>query len=264
MAATLDEARAQFRAKFLEAGISERADDFLALARPAIFFRPAPRIFEDNIPVGASKIGGRPDLPANLSWPKDLQFPDIPLTFLAQINLRDVPHSVLDIDLPQDGLLSAFAAPYHMAGLGRFVWFPPNAELARRSLPPELDLFPPRRLKGEIEMTIDSERPEVVRCNSGDELSHKAFDGRENEHVVQLGGDPFVIQNSMEDECDQRAGDKGQFTGEDARWALVLQVDSVDEAEMNWGDGGSVYFFMRVGDLRKRRFERAVVNMQCY
>lgn len=263
MAATIEDARAAFRQRFIDAEIPERAVESLALARPAIFFRPGSRIFEDDIPVGASKIGGRPDLPADMAWPEDLRISDVHLTLLAQINLVDVPLGVLDIALPCDGVLLAFAAPNHF-GVGRVLWIPPGTALERRTPPEGHHVFPVRGLAPDIQMTLDPERPDIPRSFLDEGLDEIAMAGREDIRVVQLGGDPFLIQTPLEHECEEIASDTGRLTGDDARWVFVLQVDSIPEAEMMWGDGGSVYFLLRAGDLRDCRFEHAVVTMQCY
>ena len=58
----------------------------------------------EEVPVGASKFGGRPDLPPDYAWPR---CEDGFLEFIGQINLSelpDVPHA-----LPTSGLLSLFA-----------------------------------------------------------------------------------------------------------------------------------------------------------
>ncbi len=79
-----------------------------------------------------------------------------------------------------------------------------------------------------------------------------------------MGGDPFVIQCPMTETCDQIAGDAGRLEGAAARWLHILQIGSVDAAEMHWGDGGSLYLWLRAGDLADRQFGNAVVTMQCY
>ena len=52
----------------------------------------------DDVPVGASKIGGAPDLPKDFEWPS---WNDRPLDFLAQINLAEVAGIEIDAGLPE-------------------------------------------------------------------------------------------------------------------------------------------------------------------
>ncbi len=43
-----------------------------------------------------------------------------------------------------------------------------------------------------------------------------------------------------------------------------LQVDSDDTAEMMWGEVGVLCFYLREGDLRERRWDRAWMIFQCH
>jgi uncharacterized protein YwqG len=63
---------------------------------------------EIKTPLGATKIGGRPDLPPNVQWPA---YQDgKPLAFLAQIDLAEIAALGTPIKgLPRDGLLSIFS-----------------------------------------------------------------------------------------------------------------------------------------------------------
>lgn len=60
---------------------------------------------EDELELGATKIGGRPDLPEDISWP---DWRDAPLNFLAQIRLADIAAYDLNSRLPHEGTLSFF------------------------------------------------------------------------------------------------------------------------------------------------------------
>lgn len=46
-------------------------------------------------------------------------------------------------------------------------------------------------------------------------------------------------------------------------WRLLLQLDSDDTAGMMWGDVGRLYFWIRLPDLRARRFDRVWLVLQC-
>jgi hypothetical protein len=253
----LDDARQRFRKKFEDAGI--RAEKFLALARPAVIFRPAPAIFEGDIAPGASKIGGHPDLPAGYDWPEDLRVQGSELSFLVQINLAEAP--VLDIALPGEGLLSVFGHPEEF-DIGRLVWSPPGA-LVRHEPPGGSRTYPARRLESAVEMTLDTQRRDFPKLGD-DERPYRVLEDREDDQIVQLGGDPFVIQYPMDETCDQIAGDTERLADDEARWVHILQIGSIEAAEMAWGDGGSLYVWLRAGDLAARRFGNAVVTVQCY
>src|SRR5262245_38252565 len=61
-----------------------------------------------TIAPAASKLGGRPDLPATVEWPR---WHSSPLSFIAQINTRDLPNVKSEVELPHDVLLSFFYEP---------------------------------------------------------------------------------------------------------------------------------------------------------
>lgn len=54
------------------------------------------------IPVGASKLGGHPDMPEHFDWPR---FNDLPLSFMAQINLSSLPN-IESITLSKNGTVT--------------------------------------------------------------------------------------------------------------------------------------------------------------
>ena len=106
------------------------ADDLAAVARPSIRLLATP--LEDDPPVGRSKLGGRPDLPAGTPWPtcriempapsaafvaanpdKPRLPPDaiVHLSFVGQIDLEDVRPFDTESRLPPAGLLSFFYNP---------------------------------------------------------------------------------------------------------------------------------------------------------
>jgi len=72
---------------------------------------------EHAIPVGASRFGGRPDVPKDFVWPVATRDPRpytttkpvvLPLDFVAQIALSDIAELDRERLLPEDGLLSFF------------------------------------------------------------------------------------------------------------------------------------------------------------
>jgi uncharacterized protein YwqG len=52
-----------------EAGLAQWAARLAALARPTIILAPGPIEEAGNAPLGASRLGGKPDLPPELDWP---------------------------------------------------------------------------------------------------------------------------------------------------------------------------------------------------
>jgi uncharacterized protein YwqG len=60
---------------------------------------------DDDLELGATKIGGQPDLPQDTSWP---EWRGAALNFLAQIRLADIATYDPDGELPHEGMLSFF------------------------------------------------------------------------------------------------------------------------------------------------------------
>ena len=108
---------AELRAQLTRRGLARVADELMRLAAPTV------RVYiqagsEADIPIGASKLGGRPDLPDGVAWPAWHE----PMAFIAQFDLAAVaPHDRAG-DLPAHGLLSFFyetdGEPLYLAGWG--------------------------------------------------------------------------------------------------------------------------------------------------
>ncbi|MBX9625129.1 MAG: DUF1963 domain-containing protein [Gemmataceae bacterium] len=237
-------------------GLGGHARRFLGLARPG--FVAASRAADDaKLPVGASKFGGRPDLPDDVDWPADDE--GDPLALLAQYNLADLAGSVAGRDLPPAGLISIFAAAVEGDAPepddARVLYLPDTAALARRRHPAELDSisrFASRRLLfGETLMLPDNHSPWWADIGLGDD--ERAWDAyRELIDTLALGhrvlGYPMPIQSDP-------------LGGRSVRH--LLTVDSDDDMGWTWGDGGSLYFTIGEADLRAGRLGRARCEMQC-
>ena len=63
--------------------------------------------------TGNSRVSGEPDLPPGVSWPQAKD--GLPMTFLAQLNLKDVPADRKHLPLPQEGVLYFFIADFDSA-----------------------------------------------------------------------------------------------------------------------------------------------------
>ena len=83
--------REQLRALIHDMGFTEIEDYLLQYARSSVRVETIPVDDESHLSIGVSKIGGRPDLPANLKW---LTVPDgerqVSLPFIAQFDLKDI------------------------------------------------------------------------------------------------------------------------------------------------------------------------------
>ncbi|HEX8983473.1 MAG TPA: YwqG family protein [Ktedonobacterales bacterium] len=88
--------------------LTRMVDAVLALAQPAIRLDLTRVDDAAELPLGASKVGGAPDLPPDAAWPATSAGQLLP--FIAQLRLADVAPFDLEGDLPHTGLLSFFYA----------------------------------------------------------------------------------------------------------------------------------------------------------
>ncbi len=237
MAATLAETRAAARRMLAALGFAKDADACLAITRPAFFFTLAGAMPEDDLPLGASKIGGAPDLPEGAAWPQGAP------SFLLQINLCELAEGVLDIALPREGLLSCFS---NRDGQAVLMWNKPGTTLSRLAPPQSCKRFAPHALAATIVLTLDIDHPGLPAVED-DEIFDVMDDWSVPESGVQLGGNRKIIQR-----------------GETPGMHLVLQIGTIDELGMHWGALGCLTLSMRPDDIAARRFDRVHSEVQSY
>lgn len=237
MAATLAETRALARRELVALGFAKDADACMAITRPALVFTHTQAAPEDAIPLGASKIGGSPDLPDGMAWPQNAP------SFLVQINLAEVPEGVLDIALPRDGLLSCFS---NRTGDAVLIWNKPGTTLVRLAAPPSCKRFEARALAATIVLTLDIDHPRLPAVED-DEIFDVVDDWSVPENGVQLGGNRKIITR-----------------GEAPDMHLVLQIGTFEDVGMVWGTLGCLTLSMRLDDIAARRFDRVHSEVQSY
>jgi len=187
---------------------------------------------EGEVPVGSSKIGGKPDLPADFSWfyyegkAYEGGIKSRPLAFLAQVNCEEVSQHDKDSLLPPKGMLYFF---YEMAtmtwgfdpkdkGSARVYYFSGDiAALIRTDFPSDL---PDEFRIPEMPITYSSkdELPDVEEFiewheEFGDDtdcwdqydelIAEMGFDSEDDEEEInKLLGYANIIQNGMLLECE--------------------------------------------------------------
>jgi uncharacterized protein DUF1963 len=100
---------------------------------------------DEDLALGATKIGGLPDLPPDTLWP---EWRGAPLNFLAQIHLADVATYDPEGELPHEGVLSFFFDYTNWAKPGReaegslatVLYVPEGALLQRQPWPEALPM----------------------------------------------------------------------------------------------------------------------------
>ena len=87
-----------------EASLADHADRLLELVRPHIRITPREARAADAA-IGASRLGGEPDLPEGTAWPI---VEETAIAFVGQLDLADLSRRDVDGLLPRDGLLAFF------------------------------------------------------------------------------------------------------------------------------------------------------------
>ncbi|MFZ4557361.1 MAG: YwqG family protein [Pseudanabaena sp.] len=268
--------------------------DFAALIMTSI--KPAIHISKVNSQedvIGASRIGGLPDVPTDFQW---VLWQDRPLSFLAQINCADLQGFASANNLPNSGMLyflyDAIDQPWGFdpsdRGSSAIIYHPSTENLIPSSLPEGADidngwLFPSYPIQFREVLSLpnyDSQAFEqlAISQNSVDDYVNLIADVNElmaaNEPIHQIFGHSSNIQGDMQLECQliSHGIDYGNGYSEAiakeladgaSDWLLLLQLDTDDDLEMMWGDMGRLYFWIRESSLQSKSFNEAWTILQC-
>ncbi len=249
--------------------------------------------------IGATKLGGCPDLPAQINWPKnsaDGQY----FSFLGQINLSEIKvFDELKL-LPSHGILYFFFN-LDSGDEGKVIFSATAEDLESAILPHELatknktfwqKIFfrkPIRRILKESTVKLEQEynipswdalsleriyqetKTDIKPIDAFDEaiFDAKYEDGESettsNHHLL---GPYQGIQHESHELNFVQIKDFQQPSlaeiNQALAWKLLLQIDSDDQLELIWGDWGRVYFFILAEDLKNLNFDRVKIIAECY
>jgi uncharacterized protein YwqG len=279
--------REQMWQKLVDAGLARVASDIAQLARPCIRFRTT-LSGDDEIPVGASKFGGLPDVPKDFLWP---EWNNRSLAFLGQINLSTLAKNSIVSLLPSSGLLSFFydceqrTWGFKPEDKGSWrVYLFPNQLLDRASYPtsiPDYAQHKPCTLSTENGLTFPGwETLYIKPLNLTDQERdlYWAFDSTHGvgDYGHQLLGHPQEVQSEMQLECqlvsnEVDLGDPEwsqdprvpELESKASQWTLLFQFDSDANPGWMWGSVGCLYFWITESDLASQRFENVWMVLQC-
>lgn len=280
---TTEQDTANLRNLFSAAGLSRIAPALLPLQAGSLRLK-ARAVDEQQLALGAGKLGGLPDLPAGVAWPA---WNGTPLGLVAQIHLDDVRAQPAAQVLPNAGWLYFFYDGRQQAfgdkPADRGAWqvlYAPAGPLTRQAAPaglPAESRFKPCAVDFSPELTLPQNPPVFVpkldwtpdEQHKYEDLLEQHFSNRSTPRHRLLGQTDEIqddmhqqaqlLSHGLADDQDPRAAGLAEGA---LNWQLLLQVDSDDAAGMRWGSSGMLYFLIEKSALQARRFDNVWMVMQ--
>lgn len=77
-----------------------------------------------------------------------------------------------------------------------------------------------------------------------------------------VGGYPYQLQGDMQEQCAEMADAAWDLKSKPSEWRLLLQLGSEPAADMNWGEEGFLYYWIRESDLAAHDFSHVWCILQ--
>lgn len=253
-----------------------------------------------ELPLGMSRMGGAPDLPAAMAWPR---IGERPLDFLCQLDLAEVQVQGPFDELPRGGWLAFFCDsieqpwgydPAHAGGWCVLHFEAGPGGLVRRERPASdaderVEHYVPCALVMTPEACLpdvfDLIMPDIIESDDSFEeyIGFLESTGTTTEPFPdnnRLLGHPALVQGDMRETCQlasngidwgcstiwyerSTTNTKALLAGA-KHWQLLLQLDTNDSAPpgWQWGLGGRLYFWIKQQDLEAGNFDKAWIALQ--
>lgn len=260
------------------AGFTRISSKILQVALPSIRLR-AHAVDGTQLQLGATRLGGTPDFPQGRIWPERQ---GTALPFIAQINLSEVASYASGHLLPVSGMLYFF---FHVDAFletwprDRGTW----SVLYERSTPsalqriaiPETVARKRRYQPSAVTFVTETTLPDYSQYDytslqrlgllnpltDEEELAYHyvqaqlAQRSKAQRHIPihRLLGHADPVQWDMQSELTEGGRD----------WQLLLQVDSDATPDMDWGDTGRIYYWIRKQHLLLCDFSQVQLILQC-
>lgn len=267
-----------------QCGLSAKSDEICKNIRQSIILSPS-RFASNRM----SKFGGLPNWPADTPWPCDKE--GIPLSFLVQVNLSELPVEEVKNCLPSNGILFFFYdADNQPSGLDpdeksnwAVVYKEDNDQ--KQSNPDLINpgdqlLLRETPIEFRIELTLPSPSDSnFKKLNLSDKDAPSYFNLKKLLRSIQgyslpihrILGHPDEVQGQAEDRCQLVSqgfnllkGPEGglpqsrQNLHDSQEWELLLQLDSdPKQTGFEWIRDGRLFFWIKKNDLAEMRFQNA-------
>ncbi len=279
-----------------EAGFEDKLEQLTPLIKTAVRVVPTAVEDEDEIPVGASKLGGRPDLPVGGQWPV---VDGVLLEFVGQFRMEEVAPLDETGLLPKEGLLSFFfdgSLTGYLEGDFRdrckVIYYAGPIEDLRRVGAPQrapdnmFRMFSPCQVTFEQIATLPPSAE--LQGDLIPAVTPLPFDSREQlldyqllrgdvwdsgtqflGHVVEVQGEEEKFDAIRKKYPERYVYEDYHYTHEDElqrrmqNLVLLFTATSAEEADMSWGDAGVVYYWIDKADLLAGNWDAVWASMTC-
>ncbi|MEM7191463.1 MAG: DUF1963 domain-containing protein [Pseudomonadota bacterium] len=254
---------------------SETRDTLSRFARPAIGLWPQrPRA---DSPMTVSRLGGAPSVPDDWLWPMvETEPADEPMLFLGQINCAELQGIAGADRLPASGMLSFFGDHDGVMGCDfgggdTAVFYWEDVEHLKLRTSPKTPMEPILPCGLAFRAGTDLPHPEsaTVRDIWKDRAEAETYD-RVYRDVREFGipeeyryycshgkllGWPTLVQQELQEVA---------YCTDPRGLQLLLQLDDYHNGTgpTGWGPGGSLYFLVTDAELRARKFEECLFEIQ--
>ncbi|MDF2701026.1 MAG: hypothetical protein K0Q49_2590 [Haloplasmataceae bacterium] len=260
-----------FAKELTDAGLKIYINELFKLASKSIYFNIDKN--KDEVKIGSTKIGGSPDVYDGFKWPS---WKGLYLGFLAQINLSEVSKYDHKNQLPSQGMLYFFyeceempwpEEPEDVDSFKVIYYDGDLSYLKRIDYPTELNKEHSVFNEVCVDLSNRWSLPENIDfiAEIYSDLYFKYISGQDGKQTCLLGY-PMSIQDDVTYDIilNTRQVYGANTIEEKDEWILLFQLDSMEEANMMWGDCGILYFMIKKEDLKNRNFDKVWMILQCY
>lgn len=222
-----------------------------------------------------SKIGGIPYLPKGMEIPNGEN--GDPLFLLAQINFSDTPNLA---PFPTEGLLQIFIADHNLYGAN--MESPTDQQNFRIRFFGNIDHkiplhFPNLYTSDKSDLPISPEKSFPLKFETREEAApltdFRIHDYLEKDFFAKFGARKWEVMEAYSKKITSsghRLGGYSFFTQNDPRenhmtpTVQLLQIDSDQNIDCNWGDMGTAHFFIKKEALEKLDFSEVAFWWDSY